>query len=87
MKRILLILLSVLCLTAFCGCEDKTIGETECISQNINMIKVYSELDGFVVYVHKETRVMYIYIHYSYPSLTVMVDENGKPLLWEGEIE
>ena len=87
MKKVLLVLLSVLCLSLFCGCKDKTVGENHNISQDINIVKVYSELNGFDVYVHKETKVIYISISCSYPSLTVMVDENGKPLLWEGELE
>ena len=36
------------------------------------------------VLVHKETRVMYI--TYYHGGTTVMLDEDGKPLIYEGEL-
>lgn len=38
------------------------------------------------IYVDKETGVMYLFVKNGYGGgLTVMVDENGKPLIWKGE--
>lgn len=37
------------------------------------------------IYVDKETGVMYLFVKDGYGGgLTVMVDEDGKPLIWEG---
>ena len=38
----------------------------------------------FVIYVDKETKVQYIYTS-SQAGLTVLVDQEGKPLLYEGD--
>ena len=43
--------------------------------------------DGYFILVDKETRVMYLFAKYGYGAgLTVMVDEEGKPMLYEGEL-
>ena len=43
--------------------------------------------DGYFILVDKETRVMYLFVKYGYGAgLTVMVDEEGKPMLYEGEL-
>lgn len=40
-----------------------------------------------VIYVHRKTRVMYLYINMGYSGgLTVMLDADGKPLIYEGEL-
>lgn len=43
--------------------------------------------DGYFILVDKETRVMYLFAKYGYGAgLEVMVDEEGKPMLYEGEL-
>lgn len=43
-----------------------------------------SSVDGWI-YVDKETKVQYLFIkRYNAGGLTILVDENGKPLLYEG---
>ena len=43
--------------------------------------------DGYFILVDKETRVMYLFVKYGYGAgLEVMVDEEGKPMLYEGEL-
>lgn len=40
------------------------------------------------IFVHKETRVMYLFCKSGYGvGLTVMLDENGYPLLYEGDLD
>ena len=51
----------------------------EYIYDNVNDINT-------VILVDKETGVMYLYVNDSQRGgLTVMVDEDGKPLIWEGD--
>lgn len=86
MKKILCLLLSLIMpLVLFSGCRD--------IEAN------YLEEDSFVevafvtpeqgmgvhVLVHKETRVMYI-VQYR-GGIAVMLNPDGTPMLWEGELE
>jgi len=44
---------------------------------------------SYLIMVDKETRVMYVVSNgaYNHGTFTVMVDENGKTLTWEGELE
>lgn len=70
----------------FTGCayRDKTF-------QNSGRFKLidemYMESDGYFILVDKETRVMYLFAKYGYGAgLEVMVDEEGKPMLYEGEL-
>lgn len=43
---------------------------------------------GYEIMVDRETRVMYVVSNgsYNHGTFTLMVDENGKPLTWEGEL-
>ena len=88
MKKFLVALLSALCLTLFCGCNiqnnphatitygDRFVITKEWTTSNTVYVEMYD----------KTTKVMYVYIKLSESgSLQVLVDENGKPLLWEGE--
>ena len=45
-----------------------------------------SEIESWTdIYVDKETGVMYLFVKNGYGGgLTVMVDKDGKPLIWEG---
>lgn len=48
------------------------------------------EIDwSYEIVVDRETRVMYAISNgtYNHGTFTVMVDENGKPLIWEGDLE
>ena len=86
-KLICCILIFVLAFT-FVGCTKQTENGNSLfkVCENVSMVAVESTLD-FVIYVHKETKVMYLYENrYNRGGITIMLDENGKPLLWEGEI-
>lgn len=81
MKRIALCLLFLLSVSTFCGCEEAKV-------ENDNSgERFYRAIEGWYndVWVDKETGVMYFYRGEGYSGgLTVMVDEDGKPLIWEG---
>ena len=67
--------------STFSGCS-----ETE-VENNNQGERFYLAIDGLYndVYVDKETGVMYFYRKKGYSGgLTVMVDEDGKTLIWEG---
>lgn len=81
MKRITLVVLLLLTVFTFCGCSSEK-------TENDNSEeRFYCAIGGANnrVYVDRETDVMYFYRKQGYSGgLTVMVDENGKPLIWEG---
>lgn len=61
--------------------------------QNVNatdnrFIQIYNQSsnDGFRIYYDKKTKVMYLVSDiYKGGGITVLVDRDGKPLLYEGE--
>ena len=84
MKRIVAVVLIVLILT---GCtsvkivNDKTVAVSRfAIVENCSLCKVV---------VDRETKVMYAvsYGTYNIGIFTMLVDADGKPLLWEGELK
>ena len=71
-------------LFSFSGCDIvKT--EKEVNGKN-SMFVVVETADLWKVVYHKETKVMYVisYSSYNCGNFTLLVDENGNPLLWEG---
>lgn len=76
---LLLIMLPILLLSG-CSSEESDINGGYERFKEVN----YSNC---VVYVDKETRVMYLFTKIGYGAgLTVMLDENGNPLIWEGDL-
>lgn len=81
-KKILCLLLSMLCVFAFAGCEEYTEPEVTKQENMTEFMKIGCG-DAKWILVHKETKVMYLFVKGGYGGgLTVMVDENGNPLLW-----
>lgn len=80
---LLLILMSPICFL-FGGCKNAETLSTK----DFAVISCSQSLGSTtVIYVHRETRVMYLYIKMGYSGgLTVMLDADGKPLIYEGEI-
>ena len=91
MKKFLTIFLAlILCFItlSFAGCEEENSnGWRSCkVSEDVTLILV-SYNPSYDILVHKETRVMYIVNSiYNQGGISVMLDENGKPLLWQGEL-
>ena len=89
MKKILAIILSIMiCCFTFVGCgrKNKVIKTTELDSR----FKIISDTNDGLGYcniiVDTETGVMYLFRGAGYRGgLTVMVDADGKPLIYEGD--
>lgn len=97
MKKILCLLFVLITPLLFCGCEHIPKSEnyyTENIDRFV-FIKQYGEVNGgetIKILVDKETKVMYMYYHdgnlnSGTAGLTVMLNADGTPMLWEGELE
>ena len=83
--RILLIIMRLITTIAITGCEESVEDNVE-VHYAIEFIKI--EDNGIYIIVHKDTRVMYMFVNaYKKGGLVVMVDAEGKPLLYEGEID
>lgn len=82
MKKIFLI---ILCLFAMCLSACTSI-ENEVSSEKVSMFVIVETTRFWKVVYHRETKVMYAVSLGSYNkgTFTLLVDENGKPLLWEG---
>lgn len=65
------------------GCAQYETGENQ---QEENRLMVIEDTWTYRIYVDKETMVMYLRTKQGYgEALCVMVDADGKPLLWEGK--
>ena len=80
MKKLAIMLALAIGLSGCSGGSSNTEDEN-----NGRFHKVYSDFSN-AIYVDSETNVMYFW-HAGYYSggLTVMVNENGQPLIWKGE--
>ena len=88
MKKIIFCILIFVLIFAFVGCEKEHENGNDLykVCENVSMVAVEKTQD-FIIYVHKETKVMYLYENrYNRGGITIMLDENGKPLLWDGEL-
>lgn len=85
MKKIICCILIMLLVFSFGGCTGEKTEDGKNIykiDESISMIEVV-ETHDFIIYVHEQTKVMYLYENrYNRGGLTVMLDENGKPLLY-----
>ena len=82
MKKLIVMLMLAVMLISF-GCS------TEANASNPKRFVSVENTMNYLIMVDKETRVMYVVSNgiYNYGTFTVMVDENGKPLTWEGDLE
>ena len=81
MKKIIIILLMAIMLT---GCGAKVDKETQ--SETSRFMEL-ERTDGWMIVADKETGVMYSVSNggYNRGTFTLLVDENGKPLVWGGK--
>ena len=90
MKKISLLAMLLVCLILLCGCGGKggKMTEKEVADEKLSdrmFMKVSGEHCGQVI-VDKETNVMYwmSYGSYNYGTLTLLVNPDGTPRIWEG---
>jgi hypothetical protein len=89
-KKILIAGAAVVLIVASLTACDSTTHKAEEKKEEVNRFqRVYKQglggLGDIFIYVDTETGVMYTIADVGYGAgLTVMVDENGKPLIWEG---
>ena len=87
MKKIIAVVL-IFCMLLLCSCGPSRMDESEeKDGSKPSMFVVIEEGISYHVVYHRVTKVMYIMSHSSYNrgNFTLMVDENGDPLLWEGD--
>ena len=66
--------------------KDVTIQNVNATDNRFILIYNQSSNDGFRIYYDKKTKVMYLVSDiYKGGGITVLVDRDGKPLLYEGE--
>ena len=85
MKKIVCLGLVLMIVFAFIGCsEQKTDSmKSDNTETTTRFIVVYSDFDD-KIFVDTKTNVLYFWHYGGYSGgLSVMVDENGKPLLWD----
>ncbi len=58
------------------------------VVDDVTMVKISDTYDAFQIFVHKETRVMYIFYRHTgdEAGFTVLLDEDGKPMKWRGAL-
>ena len=82
MKKLISLVLALVLIFALVGCTGAS-SENETTSDRF--VRVYSEYQNYI-YVDSETNVMYFWHSGGYSGgLSVMLDENGDPLLWGGD--
>lgn len=87
MKKIIISLLIIIgiVLTGWL-LKDVTIQNVNATDNRFILIYNQSSNDGFRIYYDKKTKVMYLVSDiYKGGGITVLVDKDGKPLLYEGE--
>ena len=87
MKKLIVMLMLVVTLVGCGNSSESDVRDGEKASQK-RFVPI--EIDwSYEIVVDRETRVMYAISNgaYNHGTFTVMVDENGKPLIWEGDLE
>ena len=83
MKKILCLVLIVMMLLTCVGCSNK--GNNTITDDRFVVIEDgWADGNRAFIMVDKETKVMYLTFNCG-GGITVMLDADGKPLLWEGE--
>ena len=87
MKKIICLLLSVLYLSTITACDYAEVENYDEDKPTTSMFVVVETTSAWKIVYHKETKVMYAVsdVSYNFGNFTLLVDENGDPLLWEEE--
>ena len=88
-KFLILLLIMIIFIFTLAGCDSYKKEYNACDKVNFIEVSNNKGRDDFKVFVHKETKIMYImYCNGNYGGycLSVLVDIDGKPLIWEGNL-
>ena len=94
-KIFAIILALLMCLLTLASCTEAPIDtkydsfdKGTSTSAGKRLVLLYRHNDDISIYVDKETRVQYMIMRgMECCAIEIMVDENGNPLLYEGEFE
>lgn len=85
MKKIITTLVLIACV-GMTSCNRSEVVKHENIDSNVSMfVEVERSVSWRIVY-HRDTKVMYAVSngYYNYGTFTLLVDENGSPMIYEG---
>lgn len=94
-KLLLLLLVLIMPVIVLAGCGKIPQSDYFTSEENVRFVFVkeytYGDNDRFKILVDKETMVMYLYkydlnANATTAGLTVMLNSDGTPMLWEGEL-
>ena len=86
MKKIIVTLVLIACIS-MTSCNQTKVVKHEDVDSNVSMfIEVEKCADWRIVY-HADTKVMYAVSDgdYNHGTFTLLVDENGSPMVYEGK--
>lgn len=88
MKKFILVLLILLTPLCLFGCQQRSADYTEAEQDRFVIVKQYKAYGYcYFIVVDKETRIMYLqFIDNKRAGITVLLDENGNPQKYEGEL-
>jgi len=86
MKKIKLLFFCMLFIISLSGCISSPDNNVIRREEHNRFISIYLGHNDYI-YVDKETKVQYLSVTSGGTGIEVMVDADGKPLLYEGEVE
>ena len=95
-KFLILLLIMIISIFTLTGCDSGPDGKTESgkpiyyVMDGVTFVRVITSewVDNFDVWVHKETRVMYIMYLAGEGGRTLspLLNADGSPMIWEGNL-
>lgn len=87
MKKIFAVLATLMLGVTIAGCSPNP-AETTYVDDTPSRFVIIERSDNWYIVVDQETKVMYAVSSgsYNYGSFTMLVDSDGTPLLYEGEL-
>ncbi len=87
MKKVFMFLVTLLLCISLCSCGDNVEVTGEDVAEDTSMFVKIEQTTHWMVVYHKETKVMYVVSNDDYIQgiFTVLVDENGDPMIYGGK--
>ena len=85
-KKVIALVISLGLLITLVGCDDDILQEESCYYESSMFITAERARNWNIVY-HNKTKVMYVVSNsgYNYGNFALLVDADGKPMLYKGE--